>query len=166
MGCIIVSTDHCYGAPQLSMSNPTFAESFCAKYNVPRERYARAVFKRTLYRRTYLVGWLLPILQPNYFAADFDLIYGVENLRRTREFLIEAKRFNDHPENRGFLRRTLCLRVSTSRLKALIRETLPRGQETRSGLPENDGTAVPFDAGESGEMSRRVSSKGESTGRA
>jgi hypothetical protein len=128
------------------MSNPTFAECFCAKYNVPREKYARAVFRRTLYRRTFVMGWLLPLVHPNYFAADFDLIYGVENLRRARDFATEVERFNEHPANHGWLRRAFCLRVSTSRLKALIRETLPaKTRDTRSGLPGEDASAVPFE---------------------
>ncbi|MDF3057708.1 MAG: hypothetical protein K0R17_1923 [Rariglobus sp.] len=128
------------------MSNPTFAECFCAKNNLPPEKFARAVFRQTLYRRTHLVRWLLPLINQNYFAADFDLIYGVEHLRRLRDFVAEAERFNEHPANRGWLRRTFCLRVSTCRLKALIRETLPaRTRHTNPGLSEDEGTAVPFE---------------------
>lgn len=131
--------------PDKLMSNPTFAECFCAKYKVSREQYARAVFKRSLYRRTFLVGWLLPLLNPNYFVADFDLIYNIENLRRSRDFITEVARFNEHPANRGWLRRTFCFRVSTSRMKTLIRETLPpRSRDTRSGLPGDGGSAAPF----------------------
>lgn len=128
------------------MSNPTFAECFCAKNNIPPEEFARTVFNRTLYRRTHLFKWLLPLVDHNYFAADFDLIYGVENLRRLRDFVPEAERFNEHPANHGWLRRTFCLRVSTSRLKALIRETLPRkSTQTNPGLPEDTETTVPFE---------------------
>ena len=127
------------------MSNITFAECFCTKNNIPREEFARAVFNRSLYRRTHLVKWLLPLLNPSYFAADFDLIYGVERLSRVRDFVTEAERFNEHLGNRGFLRRTLCLRVSTARLKTLIRETLPHKSGTASGLPEDKKTSVPFE---------------------
>jgi len=138
------------------MSDPTFAECFCARNNVPREKFVRAVFKRTLYRRAYLLRWLLPLMHPNYFAADFDLIYGVENLRRVRDFVLEAERFNAHPANHGWLRRTFCLRVSTSRLKALIRETMPRkSSSTRGSAPPmeetlaelDDHSSVPFGMG-------------------
>lgn len=86
------------------------------------------------------------MIDPNYFAADFDLIYGVENLRRVRDFVTEAERFSGHPANRGWLRRAFCLRVSTSRLKALIRETLPaKARHTNPGLPMDTGTTVPFE---------------------
>jgi len=131
------------------MRNPTFAECFCEKYDIPREKYARAVFNRVLYRRTHLFKWLIPWFMPNYFTADFDLIYGVENLRRLREYIPEVDRFNDHIANHGWLRRAFCLRVSTGRLKRLIRETMsdrsPGG--TNPGLPDEEGASTaPFEA--------------------
>jgi hypothetical protein len=137
------------------MSDPTFAECFCSKNNIPREKFVRTVFNRSLYRRAYLIRWLLPLIHPNHFAADFDLIYGVENLRRVRDFVLEAERFNGHPANHGWLRRTFCLRVSTCRLKALIRETLPRRSHSKAYVPSveellveaEDHTAVPFGMG-------------------
>lgn len=128
------------------MSNPTFAESFCAHNQIPPEQFAREVFKRVLYRRARWVSWLLPLIWRGYFAADFDLIYGVERLRRVRAFAIEVDRFNEHPANRGFLRRTLGLRVSTCRLRALVRESLPRAEECAELVrAARSGTVVPFE---------------------
>jgi hypothetical protein len=132
------------------MIHPTFSECFCAKHNIPPEKFARAVFRLSLYRRTYFFRWLLPLISQNYFAADFDLVYGVERLRRMRDFVSEAEHYNEHPGNRGFLRRTLRLRVSTTRLKAIIRETLPRkAGDTTPALPEDQPTAgVPLERAE------------------
>lgn len=128
------------------MSSPTFAESFCAQNQIHPEQFAREVFKRSLYRRARWVSWLLPLIWRGYFAADFDLIYGVERLRRVRAFAVEADRFNDHPANRGFLRRTLGLRVSTCRLRALVREALPRSEECAAPVSATrTGTIVPFE---------------------
>jgi hypothetical protein len=130
------------------MSNPTFAECFCAKNNIPREEFARMVFNRALYPRTHLVKWLLPLFGRQYFAADFDLIYSVASLTRLRDFDIEVDRFNEHPGNHGWLRRTICLRVSTGRLKKLMRQTIPRSIESAaSGVVDDDqdNTLVPFD---------------------
>jgi hypothetical protein len=129
------------------MKNTTFAECFCAKNNIPPEKYTRAVFNRVLYKRTHLVKWLLRIVDPNYFAADFDLILGVEQASRMSDFVSEAERFNDHPANHGLLRRTFCLRVSTSRLKALMRETLPeKSRHSRSRRTvEQNASATPFE---------------------
>jgi hypothetical protein len=133
--------------PYPLMKNATFAECFCAKNNIPPEKYTRAVFNRVLYRRTHLLMWMLRIVDPNYFAADFDLILGVERASRMSDFISEAERFNDHPANHGWLRRTFCLRVSTSRLKALMRETLPeksRHTRSRRTVSEN-ASATPFE---------------------
>lgn len=130
------------------MSNtPTFAESFCAQKQIAPEQFAREVFGRSLYRRALWLKWLLPLLKKNYFTADFDLIYGVERLRRLRDFATEAERFNEHPANRGWLRRTLCLRVSTKRLRALIRDTLERPEENghRAGRPVKVRTPGRFE---------------------
>jgi hypothetical protein len=122
------------------MNEPTFAECFCAKHNIPPEKYLRAVFVRVLYRRTLPVRWLLQMLNPNYFAADFDLIHGVERLRRMRGFAVEVERFNEHPVNRGWLRRRLLLRVSTARLRALIRDTLPGAEQRAAGRAQEPKT--------------------------
>ena len=129
------------------MKNATFAECFCAKNNIPPEKYTRAVFNRVLYKRTHLLRWLLRLVDPNYFAADFDLILGVEQASRMSDFVLEAERFNNHPANHGWLRRTFCLRVSTNRLRALMRETLPeRSRHTRSRRSVSENvSAVPFE---------------------
>jgi hypothetical protein len=129
------------------MSSPTFAECFCAKNNLTPDQYAREVFQRVVYRRVRWVKWLLPMLSRNHFAADFDLIYGVERLRRMRDFAAEGERFNEHPANRGFLRRTLMMRASTTRLRALIRETLPRSSSqgrADEAVGRGAETAAPF----------------------
>ncbi len=124
------------------MNNPTFAEIFCAQHGIPPEQFACTVFERTLYRRALPFVWLVRFLKPNHFAADFDLIYGVEHLRRLRDFIPEAERFNEHPGNRGWLRRRASLRISTNRLKQLIRATLPALTTQKDA---GAGTAVPFE---------------------
>lgn len=134
--------------PVTPMRTPTFAESFCAQHRIAPEQFVQAVFKAALYRRARVFAPILHFFSHDYFAADFDLIYGVEHLRRVRDFTAEAERFNEHPGNRGWLRRRLCLRVSTKRLKALIRETLAHSA-VRSGA-----TASPFEPTPSNEESR------------
>ena len=119
-----------------------FADRFCEQHGVPREQYAQAIFKRALYRRARLVAWLLPIFKRDYFAADFDLIYQVEHIRRLRDFNTEAERFHEHSSNRGWLRRRLLIRVSTSRLKNLIKATLPPSSAIQDNMAA--GTAIPF----------------------
>ena len=108
------------------MSEPTFAECFCAQNQIKPADFARCVLKRSLTPQTRWVRWFLPLIEPAHFTADFDLIYSVGELRRLREFPDEVTRFNAHPANCGWLRRKLGLRVSSRRLRGLVRTTLPR----------------------------------------
>ena len=122
------------------MDTPTFSEIYCAQHGIPADQFSRAVFKEILYRRAVPLVGALRFLKRNYFSADFDLIYAVEGLRRLHDFHNEARRFNEHPANRGWLRRGLRLRISTSRLKRLIKTTLlpyelQTGSETVSAAP-------------------------------
>ncbi|HEY1849195.1 MAG TPA: hypothetical protein VGG37_08305 [Opitutaceae bacterium] len=63
-------------------------------------------------------------LSRGYFASDLDFIAGVGRIRRLRELDLEAHAFIMDPRNRGFLRTSLKLRVSVSRLQRLVRLTL------------------------------------------
>jgi hypothetical protein len=145
-------TIHMRSSPYPHMKNAMFAECFCAKNNIPPEKYVRAVFNRVLYKRTHPFRWLLRVVDPHYFAADYDLILGVAQACRMSDFVLEAERFNNHPANHGWLRRTFCLRVSTNRLKALMRETLPqKARHVRSRRTVREHTsAAPFEMAGSG----------------
>ena len=116
------------------MKDQTFEHLYCDKHQIDRAEFARSVMRRAVHPKTRLVKWALAVFNPDHFTADFDLVYGVAGLRRLRDFEAEVERFNDHPANRGWLRRKLGLRISTGRLRTLIRETLPR---SRAALPTN-----------------------------
>jgi hypothetical protein len=109
------------------MSTATFAEKFCARHNLAPEKYDEAVLNRALYP---VARWLRPVLvlKANYFAADREFIRGVRRLTRSGNFDSEAQDFLYHPNNRGFLRRGLKLRVSVSRLSRLVRDAFRESQ--------------------------------------
>lgn len=65
-------------------------------------------------------------MNKNHFAADLDLVRAAGRLRRLRDLADEIADFNHHPANVGFWRTQLKLRLSTTRLRALMRATLPR----------------------------------------
>lgn len=119
------------------MSTPTFSEAFCVAHDVPPENFVPTVFARTLYPQARPLVCLCRAIDRNFFAADLDLIRATGALRRCRDFPDDVIDFNHHPANQGFLRRTLRIRISTKRLKILLRETLPR-MENGDGL--NPGT--------------------------
>ncbi len=125
------------------MTKPTFAERFCTDHAMTREEMAREIFLRSLYPHARLLKMFLIFQNAIHFQADYDLIYAAMDLHRVRDFAVLASEFNVHPANRGTLRRKWRMRVSTHRLRRLLRETLGH-QETSHGTREPDGTAVPF----------------------
>ena len=100
-----------------------FAEKFCAQHNLAPEKFESEVFRRALHNRARLL-WPLLALIPGYFAADREFVRGVGRISRLREFEGEAIDFNHDPANRGVMRQWLRFRVSTRRLRRLVRATL------------------------------------------
>lgn len=125
------------------MNNQTFTECFCGNQKIANEKFADEVLARSLYPHARLVKWLLIFYDPYYFASDYELILSIGELRRSRDFQIEADRFNEHPANCGWLRRKFLLRVSTRRLRGIIRETLGH-HAAQTGQIEKGFSAVPF----------------------
>jgi hypothetical protein len=100
--------------------SPDFAQLFCAQYGVSRQAYRAAVFRRTLYPHARPVHLLIRWANPDYFGADDDFVEGVGRIGSRREFTLEADEFTHHPQNRGFWRRTVRIRVSVGRMRRLV----------------------------------------------
>ena len=125
------------------MNSKTFKACFCVKDNTTPEEFSRIVLNRSLYPHARFLKWLLFFYDPAYFDADTDLIADAGSLSRNRDFSEASDRFNIHLGNRGFLRRKCHLRVSTTRLRALLKETL--GHHTARTAQRERGFAVlPF----------------------
>jgi hypothetical protein len=122
----------------------TFAEKFCAQNRLPPEQFVEKVLLLSLPPSTRAVRWLL-LLLPDYFAADRELILSVGRLKRVSDFDAEVMDFMYDPNNRGFLRRTLNLRVSSRRLRSLMRTTLhhqvPSAEPTNREKSDDQETA-------------------------
>ncbi|MEI6861501.1 MAG: hypothetical protein WCL04_04535 [Verrucomicrobiota bacterium] len=125
------------------MASPTFAEAWCAKHGIAPADFAAAVLPRVLHLPARLVMPLCRFFNANHFAADMDLVRAAGALRRVRDLADEITDFTHHPANTGFLRRVLRLRVSTHRLRALMRATLPPHGDGGSRPPT--GSAAPFE---------------------
>jgi hypothetical protein len=124
------------------MRDQSFAELYCVQNKIEPARYEREVLFRSLYPHGRLVSWLVMLIKPEFFAADFDFVRSVGALRRYRDFEYEAKEYAHHPGNRGFWRERCYMRVSTRAMRRMVRETLHP-----SLLPdatEKDSSAAPF----------------------
>lgn len=115
-----------------SMPERFFASRYCAKYGVLPKRYEQAVLRRSLHLGARLLYPLLAC-RPSYFAADRELVRAIGGCRTLWDFDTETLDFRNHPDNRGWLRGTLKLRLSVRRLRRLVREVLPPGQS--AGAP-------------------------------
>ncbi len=126
------------------MIDNTFASLYCAQRKIEQGDYAKAVMSETLYPHAKVVAPLVRLLWPRHFAADHDFIEAVGKLRRFREVFNEAEDFAHHPDNVGFSRDTLNLRISSRRMRRLVREVL---HPELSGLDKaQDQSVAPFKA--------------------
>lgn len=116
-----------------------FADLFCRRYRITRDRYARALFWRCLHRQAIPLVPILRLLDDRYFAPDFDLIEGMAGVETRHEMHEELFDFETHPLNHGFLRRSLKLRVSEKRVidlaTSLLRSECERARPPASASP-------------------------------
>jgi hypothetical protein len=100
----------------------TFSEKFCAQNRISPDKFCETVLWLSLPPSAKAVRWVL-LLIPDYFAPDRELINSVGRLKHMEGFDAEVMDFMYDPNNRGFLRRGLNLRVSSRRLHSLVRAT-------------------------------------------
>lgn len=126
------------------MHDKTFAELYCELRGLSPHEYTEAVLKETLYPQARMLKRLLPLVASRHFASDVEFVNSVGLLRRFRDYTLESEEFAHHPENSGFWRITANLRVSTRRMRRLVRRTLH--PEPAPGEVVEDHTSVPFGA--------------------
>ncbi len=124
------------------MTEKTFAELYCEQNGLKPEKYEAVVLRRSLYPHARLIAPLIRWIWADHFVADIDFVRNVARLRRFREFAFESEEFAHHPANRGFLRLTVNLRISSRTFRRLVRATLHPEHDSQA---EGDThTAMPF----------------------
>jgi hypothetical protein len=114
----------------------TLAQSFCESHHVASDQFEQAVLRRCLYPQARLLRPLLQRLNPDYFEADLELIRAAGRLTHSGDFAAEALDYSYHPSNSGRMRREWRMRLSVTRLRALVIETLRESlEEEESGAP-------------------------------
>jgi hypothetical protein len=114
------------------MIKGSFAERYCAKHGLADWQFVESALTNSLYVQAKILRPFLRLI-PGYFKADREFIASVGRIKRLRDFDMEAFAYVSDPDNRGFLRRTLRLRVSAAKLNGLIWGTM------------RDGSAQPFE---------------------
>lgn len=110
-----------------------FSQLYCAHFRVEPSHFRKAVLRQAFYPQARVLRPIIRFLKPDFFAADCDFIDSVGRIVSRREFTIEADEFTHHPDNRGFWRRALRLRVSVGRTQRLVSEVF--GETTANPFP-------------------------------
>jgi hypothetical protein len=120
----------------------TFQQRYCRHFKVAPERYAGSLLRRVLYPRVHLLRPLLWLRDHDHFAADHQFVIDVGRLTQRREFHTELKDFQYHPDNRGFLRGFLRLRISANRMSKVFYEVWAADPSAAADAPTPSG--APF----------------------
>jgi hypothetical protein len=102
----------------------TFAERFCRHHRIPPERYRFAMFCRCMYWRALILSPVLWLLRKEHFGADFELISNVGFICKREELDVEIDAYAMHVDNRNFSRRVLRLRISTKRVRHVVKSLM------------------------------------------
>lgn len=98
----------------------SFAEAFCKSSRCPPHRYEATVLWRCLACRLSLIGRLIDLCVPGFFADDRDAIRRLGAARSVEDFLQELDDLDYVTSRRGgFLRLRLGMRASVRRLDRL-----------------------------------------------
>ncbi len=124
------------------MKPRSFFELYCEQQSIPAADYARRVFSRALYPHARPLAGVISLFNSDYFAADHDFVEDVGRLTSYHDFLGSGMDYSHHPGNRGFFRQVLRLRISTDRMRRMVRTTF---KHRSAGSDDDQGTLEPFD---------------------
>jgi len=134
------------------MSPFRFEERYCEQHNLTLEEYPRHLRNRAFYPHARFIAPILTLFNGDYLAADNDFIQDVGQLTRFNEFFSSSFEYIHHPANRGFLRRYCRIRISTERMRRIVRRTLKA-----QAAVATQKTMMPFPT-ESGETPKAAKS--------
>lgn len=103
--------------PLPATPHESFAEKYSRHFNVPPERVADDLLRRSLYPHA---RWLRFLLSEELLAADRAFVSSVGRLSRRRDFAGEAAEFQRDPRNARFIRYRARFRISVRRMKRLF----------------------------------------------
>jgi hypothetical protein len=130
-----------------------FRQIYCSRNGITEADYAEHLLEKALpiHARAFRLFSIVTFQNKNHFRSDFDFINNVGCLRHYRDYNQSVDEFLVHPWNqRTLLRGLLRLRVSTHRVRQIVREQLKTKAKTEeqpaaehSSAPASLGTAAP-----------------------
>ncbi|MES2697795.1 MAG: hypothetical protein V4773_30310 [Verrucomicrobiota bacterium] len=116
----------------------TFKQKVCDHYGVPLGRYEEVVLRLTLYPQAQ---WLRLFGTSELLAPDRRFVSEVGQLTNWHALTGAVWAYQRDPENKLFRRRSLRLRISVARMRALFSEIW--GKSPLSEAEESPGAATP-----------------------
>jgi hypothetical protein len=107
------------------LEGKTFREIYCARFEVPNERFEIDLLRRCLPAQARLLAPMLRRVTRNFFDVDVVFLRAVGAVRTTTGMRNRIEDFRDDPRNRRWSRMQLNLRVSTRRLLDIADEIVP-----------------------------------------
>lgn len=104
-------------------------ELYCSQHQIDPKDFPKVVFRQALYPHTRPFVTLIAVFQRYHFAADHAFIDSISRIKRYQNFRSCAEELARHPLNRGFLRHGLRLRLSSNRLRTIIKTVMPKKDE-------------------------------------
>jgi hypothetical protein len=123
------------------VKGPTFSELYCARKRIAPSAASERLFRDALYPHARPFVALFRLVRRRYFQADREFIEDVGYLRSLEDFSLALGCYLEHPDNRGYLRRRLHLRVSARRLLRIVRSVFT---PAAPGSRLQGGTFEPF----------------------
>ncbi len=101
---------------------PTVAACYCTLHGLAPEHFAAHCLPRVLYPHARLAFPLLGGIDPDFFAADLELLRAVGELRNLRGFPACCAEYRLTLAHAGLTRRAFRLRLSLRRVYRLVAE--------------------------------------------
>lgn len=121
-----------------------FRQIYCAQNGIAREQYAEHFLLKALpvHARAFRSLLLLTRQNQDHFRSDFDFLNDVGSLRSYRDYRQSVEQFIGHPWNqRTVLRWILRLRVSTTRVRRIVRDQLKAQPAPQSAVKPEPQTS-------------------------
>ena len=107
----------------MTSSGPSrsYSERYCQEFELAPKEFVTHVVRRSLHAPIRWV-WPLAKIAKRYFEPDLACVSAIGNFRTKRELHEELVEFSYHPRNRGFWRGTFEQRISTQRIRRILRD--------------------------------------------
>jgi hypothetical protein len=123
-----------------------FRQIYCSRNGITEADYAEHLLEKALpiHARAFRLFSIVTFQNKNHFRSDFDFINDVGCLRHYSDYSQSVDEFHVHPWNqRTLLRGLLRLRVSTHRVRQIVREQL-KTKPKNEGQPAFDQSSPPL----------------------